>query len=222
MTMTDSRPTTRFRAAADPVWQRQLQHPLVRGIADGSLDPDRFAMWLAQDYRYLIDYARVFAMGVARAPDLATMSQFATLLHDTLHVEMRLHRELCAEFGIAPEALEEGEMHQTTRGYVDFLIRTATIGSYAELLGALLPCMWGYSWIGQELAKLPPSPDRRYRAWIVSYADPDFARLAEWCRALTDDACEGLPERALIRVEQAFLTSSRYELAFWEMACSEG
>ena len=44
------------------------------------------------------------------------------------------------------------------------------------------------------------------------------AELAVWCRSLTDRLAFGLPPATLDRMRDAFLTSSRYELAFWQMA----
>jgi len=38
-----------LRADADALWQAQLDHPFVRGIADGSLPLDRFRFWVRQD-----------------------------------------------------------------------------------------------------------------------------------------------------------------------------
>jgi thiaminase/transcriptional activator TenA len=217
MTLT---PSARFRQTADSIWEEQHLHPFVRGIGDGSLDADRFGFWLRQDYLFLIDYSRLFATAVLRAPDLDAMTRFAALLHETLTREMDLHRSRVAGFGITEADLEQEAKAPTTQGYTDFMLRTATTGDYAELLGALLPCMWGYSDIGIRLAARGLPEDERYRAWIASYADPEFAELAIWCRELTDEACAGLPEAALARAESAFLTSSRYELAFWEMAWS--
>ena len=205
-----------LRRLVDPIWVAQREHPLVRGIGDGTLDPAIFGHWLRQDYLYLIDYSRVFAYAVVRAPDLATMQVFARLLQETLHQEMDLHRSYVAEFGITVEDLEREEPAPITRGYVDFLLRTAATGDYAELLGAVLPCMWGYSWLGRELAAAGLPDDERYARWIAMYASPEFAELAEWCRRLLNRACDGLAAASLKRVEDAFLTSSRYELAFWE------
>jgi thiaminase/transcriptional activator TenA len=212
--------TDHLRQLADPIWRAQHEHPFVRGIGDGTFDPDRFAHWLRQDSLFLIDYARLFAAAALRAPDLGAMTRFATLLHETLTREMGLHRSYVGGFGITAADLERETKAPTTQGYTDFLIRTATTGDYAELLGALLPCMWGYSEIGTELARRGMPAEPRCRAWIETYADPEFAELARWCRDLTDTACDGLPAAALERVEAAFLTSSRYELAFWEMAWS--
>jgi thiaminase/transcriptional activator TenA len=211
----------RFRQAADPIWESQHRHPFVCGIGDGSLDAERFGFWLRQDYLFLMDYSRLFATAVLRAPDLEAMTRFAALQHETLTREMDLHRSYVAGFGITEGDLEREAKAPTTQGYTDFLLRTATTGDYTELLGALLPCMWGYSEIGLRLAERGLPHDERYRAWIESYADPEFAELARWCRELTDDACANLPEMAIVRAESAFLTSSRYELAFWEMAWSE-
>ncbi len=50
------------------------------------------------------------------------------------------------------------------------------------------------------------------------YSSREFAELAEWCRELVDHLAAGLPELDLRKMEVAFLTSSRYEWQFWEMA----
>jgi thiaminase (transcriptional activator TenA) len=214
-TMTTS---ARFRQSADAIWQAQHDHPFVHGIGDGTLDPERFGCWLRQDWLFLIDYARLFGAAVMRAPDLESMTTFAGLLHGILHTEMDLHRSYVAGFGVSLEDLDQETKAPTTQGYTDYLLRTATTGDYAELLGALLPCIWGYNEIAQRLAERSLPADARYRAWIETYTSDEFTRLAAWCRELTDAACAGLPANALRRAEAAFVTSSRYELAFWEMA----
>lgn len=210
--------STRLRALAEPIWQAQHDHPFVRGIGDGTLDPDKFGYWLRQDYLYLIDYARVFAYAAIRSPDLETMTRFSSLMQATLTDEMALHRSYVAEFGITEADLEAEQIAPTTRGYTDFLLRVAATGDYTELIGALLPCTWGYSEVGLTLMARGLPDEERYARWITLYASPEFADLAAWCRSLLDTICDGLPPTAMARVEDAFLTSSRYELAFWEMA----
>lgn len=213
--------STRFRKAADAIWEAQHAHPFVRGIGDGTLDPERFGFWLRQDYLYLIEYSRLFGAAVLRSPDLPTMTRFAELLRGIMVTEMDLHRSYVAGFGITEADLLAETKAPTCQAYTDFLLRTATTGDYAELLGALLPCLWGYSEIGMRLAERGKPEDERYRAWIEMYSSDEFTRLATWGRELTDTACHGLPEAALRRAEEAFVTSSRWELAFWEMAWSK-
>jgi thiaminase/transcriptional activator TenA len=209
--------TDRLHALAEPIWEAQHAHPFVRGIGDGTLDLDKFKFWVRQDYLFLIDYARLLAMAVVKSPDLPTMRRFAELVQATLDVEMELHRAYAAEFGISAEELESETKAPTTQAYTDFLLRTAT-GDYIELLAALLPCFWSFCEIGLRMAEGPGPADERHRKWIDMYSSPEFVELAEWCRGLVDRVAEGLPEDALRRMEEAFLISSRYELAFCEMA----
>ena len=206
-----------LRAAADPIWQAQHQHALVRGIGDGTVDLERFERWVRQDYLFLIDYCRLFALAAARAPDLATLRRFAELLQATAVTEMDLHRSYAAEFGISAEELEDEEPSPVTRAYTDFLLRTAALGDYAELAAALLPCMWGFSEIGQRLAERGRPADPRCAAWIDAYASAEFAELAVWCRALVDELAAGAGPATRARMREAFLASSRHELAFWDV-----
>jgi thiaminase/transcriptional activator TenA len=213
--------SARLRQLAEPVWQAQHSHPFVRGIGDGSLALERFQFWIRQDYLFLIEYCRLFGLAAARAPDLATLARFADLLQATARTEMSLHRSYAAEFGISDEDLEREEMAPATRAYTDFLIRVAATGDFAELVAALLPCMWGFSEIGQRLAAGGRPGDHRYAAWIETYASPDFAELARWCRELLDRLAADAGEETRRRMAAAFITSSRYELAFWESAWTE-
>lgn len=210
--------STQLRAAAHDIWEAQHAHPFIIGISDDTLELDRFQFWLRQDYLYLIDYARLFGVGMSRAPDLATITTLAQLGHEILHTEMDLHRSYAAEFGILREELESDIKSPTCQGYTDFLLRTATIGDFPELMGALLPCLWGYAEVGERLARTSVAEGGRYQAWIEMYASDEFQQLGAWGRSVTDTVCEGLPASAMRRVEEAFLTSSRYELAFWQMA----
>jgi thiaminase/transcriptional activator TenA len=200
-----------------PYVERQLGHPTVRGIADGTLDEGRFRAWLAQDYLFLLDYVRLFALAAARAPDAATLGRLVDLAHSTLHEELSLHRSYAARFGLTETALERTAKSRACAAYTDFLLRTAALASFAEIVAALLPCMWGYSELGRAMAArgLPAEP--RYRQWIETYADPGFAELAGWCADLLDQAAEGLGRVHLEACERAFVTALEHELAFWDV-----
>src|SRR5262245_3515190 len=210
--------STHLRRVADPVWRAQHEHPFVRGIGDGSLDLERFRHWVRQDYRFLVEYCRLFGLAAARAPDLATLVRFADLLQATARTEMDLHRAYAAELGIAHDGLDREPTERPARAYAVFRVRVAAPGDFEELAAALLPCMWGFSEIGQALAArgLPSEP--RYAKWIRMYADTEFAALARWCRELVDRLATGADDATRRRMEDAFLTSSRYEYLFWEMA----
>lgn len=213
--------TDELRAAAAPIWDAQLEHPFVRGIGDGTLAPERFRHYVRQDYLFLVEYTRLLALATARAPSLELMERFAELARSIVHDEMALHRSYAADWGIAPEELEAERPTATTRAYTDFLLRSATLGDYGELVAALLPCMWGYSDLGRALAARGKPDAELYARWIDSYAGDDFATLARWGREACDAAAEGLAPSRREPMREAFLTSARYELAFWEASWRE-
>jgi thiaminase/transcriptional activator TenA len=207
-----------LRQAAADVWEAQLEHPFVRGISDGTLDPERFRFYVRQDYLFLIEYGRLLALACARAPRLELMERFAELAQSTLRTEMDLHRAYAADWGISRKELERERPHTATRAYTDFLLRTAALGDFGELVAALLPCMWGYSELGQRLAQERRPTDERYTRWIEMYSGEEFAKLARWCREVCDEAAAGAAEETRRRMQDAFLASSRNELEFWESA----
>ena len=55
----------RMRKAADLVWEEGYQQPFIRELGEGTLQRERFAFYLLQDFRYVYDYARVHALGLA-------------------------------------------------------------------------------------------------------------------------------------------------------------
>ena len=65
---------------------------------------------------------------------------------------MDLHRQFAQRWGISAEELESTTTAPATDAYCDFLLRTAALGDFAELVAAVLPCMWSYSEIGSRLA----------------------------------------------------------------------
>jgi thiaminase/transcriptional activator TenA len=205
--------TDELRAAAEPIWAAQHGHPFVRGIGVGDLDPERFRHYVRQDYLFLVDFARLLALGCARAPGVAEMTRFARLAASVLESELALHRSYAAEWEIPEAELEAEEPTATTRAYTDFLLRTAALGDYGELLAALLPCMWGYHELAAALLARGRPEHELYARWLDEYAGDEFGELAAWCRALTDEAAASA-DRA--RMTEAFLSSSRHELAFWE------
>jgi thiaminase/transcriptional activator TenA len=206
-----------LRAAAADIWEAQHGHPFVRGVGDGTLPVERFAHYVRQDYLFLIEYARMLALGAARATDVETMRRFAELAQAILVEEMELHRAFAREFGITEAQLEAEPPAPATQAYTDFLVRTAALADLGELAAALLPCMWGFSEIGQRLAQPERPADARYAAWIEMYADQDFEELAAWCRGLVDRLGAAAGDDGRARMTAAFVTCSRYELAFWEM-----
>lgn len=202
-----------------PIWKQNHQHPFVQGMGDGTLHPGRFRFYMVQDYLYLIEYAKVFAIGAVKADDVATMGRFAALLSGTLNEEMDLHRQYASRFGITEEELEAAKPSPVTLAYTHYMLHAAQNGTLADVMAAVLPCAWSYWEIGKELSKRPGAADHElYGEWIRMYASEEFGQLAQWCIDLMDEQAEGKSERERARLEDIFLNTTRFEYMFWDMA----
>src|SRR4051794_41328779 len=92
------------------------------------------------------------------------MRRFSALAQSVLETEMALHRQFAARWGVTAEQLEAERTAPATDAYCDFLLRTAALGDFAELVAALLPCMWSYAEIGgRPAAARPPGHHRHPR-----------------------------------------------------------
>lgn len=98
MTMTE-----RLLEATKEIWDGYNETPFVKGIADGSLDHEKFKYYMMQDYLYLLDYTKVFSIGTAKAKNLDAMRLFAGYIHSILDGEMDIHRAYMTRLGIAKE-----------------------------------------------------------------------------------------------------------------------
>ncbi|MFC7042585.1 thiaminase II [Halonotius sp. GCM10025705] len=205
--------------AGESIWQAQKSHPFVVELADGSLDRAAFEHWVKQDYRYLQDYARLWALAGTKAREETTMTDLLGIAHNILDTEMDLHRSFAADYGISQEALEATEKAPTCVAYTNFLLRTAYEGSLAEIAAALYPCMQGYLDIADHMAEVADDT-HAYTPFIETYTGDEFRDDVAWGRAFVDDCWEQYPgEREAM--EEAFLMSAKLEYRFWEMAYSE-
>jgi len=207
-----------MRKKSDRLWNAIFQHPFVLGIGDGTLTRDRFEFYLKQDYVYLIDFSRLFALASAKAPVYQEMGYFATLLNATLNMEMELHRKTCASFGIGAAELEKTEKSMITSAYTNLLIRTCYEGNLTDILAVLLPCAAGYVEIGQRLKSQGLPENTFYQDWINTYSSSEFADLTQW---LINKMNEYAGDASKIQAERWFdlyRSSARFEYLFFEMS----
>lgn len=212
----------RLHQKLQPIWRQNHNHPFVKGMGDGTLDKDKFRFYMVQDYLYLIDYAKVFALGAVKANDLETMGKFAALLDSTLNMEMELHRQYAARFGISREELEQAQPSPITLAYNHYMLSVSQTGNLPEVLAAVLPCAWSYWEIGKELNEISGASEHEfYGNWIQMYSSEEFGQVAIWCIELLDQHTAGKTEAELDKLEEIFLNTTRFEYMFWDMAYKE-
>ena len=209
----------RLHDAAAPIWENCLKHPFVTGIGDGTLSVEKFRYFMLQDYLYLFDYARVFALGVVKARDPRLMRIFAANVDTILGGEMEIHRTYMARLGITEEQVFAVKPALDNLSYTNYMLSVASTGGPAEIVASILACSWSYAEIGQALARIPGAAEHPfYGEWIRGYASDSYAATNHSLIELMDALAAGASGEQMARLTDIFVNCSRYELGFWDMS----
>lgn len=212
--------TSRLLAAVKDIWAQYQRHPFVLGIQNGDLDRDKFRYYILQDYLYLIDYAKCFAIGMAKAESPETMRLFARYIETLTGGEMDIHRGYMGRYGITREEVNAAKAALDNLSYTSYMLRIAYEGGETEILTAILSCAYSYEVIAKNIVKNNPASIGRpfYGEWVRGYASDEYARKNTELIQTLDRLTEPCGEQQLRRLRDIFTVCSRYELAFWEMA----
>ena len=210
----------RLKIASAREWGGYTQHPFTDAMGDGSLPQAAFKYYLVQDYLFLIEFARAYALAIYKSQELADMRDAAAGLSAILDVEMNLHVTLCANWGLSAASLEQTSAAPETLAYTRYVLDTGMRGDLLALYVALAPCVVGYAEIGARLASrvVTDKSANPYSLWIDEYAGPAYQEIATnaLVRLETLSMRYATPAREteLIRI---FREATRLETAFWEM-----
>jgi thiaminase (transcriptional activator TenA) len=189
-------------------------------LADGTLPDAAFLTYLVQDYLFLIEFARAYALAVYKAPRLDDMRDAATGLSAILDVEMNLHVKLCAGWGLSAGDLEEAPPAAEMLAYTRYVLDAGMRGDLLALKVALAPCVIGYAEIATRLAARQGAlgDTNPYRVWIEEYAGAPYQHVAAKARAHLDRLAElyvtPAREAELLAI---FSEATRLETDFWQM-----
>jgi thiaminase/transcriptional activator TenA len=203
-------------AGIEDIYARILEHPFLDGLCTGELDEAAFAFYVVQDAHYLREYARALSVCAARAPDEPSIAMFATHAAEAIAVERELHESFFVSLGISETDVAATPVAPTNLAYCSYLLSSAYGGSFAEALGAVLPCYWIYREVGVELLRRG-SPQPLYARWIETYGGEEFGAVVQAVLDLCDRLGPTLSEADRAAAAARFAVTARYEWMFWEM-----
>lgn len=212
--------TERLLAAAKDIWAAYNEHPFVLGIQNGTLAREKFKYYIVQDYLYLEEYAKVFAIGIAKAKSLDTMRLFSRQVNFLTEGEMDIHRGYMGAFTVSQEELAATPRALDNLSYTSYMLRVAYEEGEAEILAAILSCAYSYEVIARKIVERNPTAIDHpfYGDWIRGYADPHYSESNRLLLDMTDKLTRHYTEQQLQHLTDIFVACSRYELAFWELA----
>ncbi len=208
----------RWREQA-PEWHAYTHHPFVEGLRDGTLPRENFLHYLRQDYIFLINFARGWALAAAKADTLAEFQAAAATVQALAHDEMPLHVQICAREGIDTATLEATEEASANLAYTRYVLEGGYSGDFLDLLAGFAPCVLGYGEIGHRLR----GSGGPYAEWIDTYGGDSYQALCHDVGTLIDSALihrlgpewAGLPRAH--QLASRFATATRLEVGFWQM-----
>ncbi len=210
----------RLRAAAGDSWQAYTHHAFVAGIADGTLPEAAFRHYLAQDYLFLIHFARAYALAVYKADRLDDMRAAVGSVDAILNREMALHVEYCRGWGLTEEEMAAVPEDNACMAYTRFVLERGMAGDLLDLQVALAPCVVGYGEIASRLAADPATrtDGNPYTPWIEMYAGDDYQDGTREAIATLDRLAERRGGEARFdALAHTFHAATRLEVGFWQM-----
>ncbi len=212
--------TDRLYESARDIWEGYHQHPFVTGIGDGTLPPEKFRFFMVQDYLYLYEYSRLFALGVVKAKDHDLMRTFSEMTDSTLNGEMKTHQNYMARLNISRQDIASAKMSLVNSSYTNYMLSIGYSGDVLDILVAVLSCAWSYEKIGNRLTRVyPQSTDHPlYGEWVRSYISEDYRRIVRENIDLVNAYGKDISPERYAHLEDIFIRCSRYEGQFWEMS----
>ena len=208
----------RLRRDAASEWRAYIAHPFVKALGRGTLPQAWFQNFLIQDYLYLIQYARGYALAGYKSESLSELVAANRTMTALLEVEMPLHVSYCRDWGISQAELEGAPPDLRMTAYANFFLERGSSGDRLDLEIALAPCLMGYAEIAQDLLADPETvlEGNPYEPWIRSYSGAEYR--ATVAQAIVDLDAFGKSRGADARYASllsTFKTASLLEAQFW-------
>lgn len=201
-------------------WDDYTNHAFVRGLADGSLPEAAFRHYLAQDYLFLIHFARAYGLAVYKSETLEDMRAAAGAISAIVDVEMDLHVKYCADWGLTEAEMATVPEDPACMAYTRFVLERGMAGDIMDLHTALSPCAVGYGVIGKKLADDPGTKreGNPYLSWIEMYSGAEYLDLVAGAISQLDRLSESRGGEARFDgLAKDFRAATVLESGFWQM-----
>ena len=198
--------------AVRPLWDRMLSHPFLIRTRDGQIPPKVFVTWMRQDYLFVEAAIPFMAALLAKGP-VEHWEPLSRVIA-ALQKELKLFEERADAVGVN---LREGPASFTCHAYIQFLLNTAYQRSYAEGYTVLYAAEKAYhdSWKVVRDGLHAESP---WMPFVENWAGEAFASYVAYLEGELNRLAAEAGEAERARMAELFEITTKYEIAFWEMA----
>lgn len=212
-------PFDRIVEASADDWRAYIAHAFVRGMADGTLPEASFRHYLKQDYLFLVHFARAWGLAVYKSRNMAELRQGLDILKAIVDLEMGLHIDWCAEWGVSEADLGQLQEARATMAYTRYVLDAGASGDLLDLHVALAPCVVGYADVANWVLQQPflKRDDNPYMRWVEMYASEEFQEAAQLERDWLNQRLAGVTPQRFEQLSRIFRDATRLEADFWQM-----
>ncbi|MDO4594518.1 MAG: thiaminase II [Tissierellia bacterium] len=202
------------------IWEKCYNHPFLRELGEGVLDKDKFKFYLIQDYHYLLEYAKVYALAVVKTDDNKLAELFTKNQEYLLLGERKLHLEYMKKFNVTDEQLKNTPSSLLNKAYTANMFDVGIKGDLCQLLATVFPCAWTYGDFGKRLKQeFKGNLENNYfKSWIETYSSDEFNDGYEWFFDTMDNLVADKDDNYKKKIIDIFRSSVEFEYLFWQMA----
>lgn len=199
---------------AQPIYEKILELPFLKSMADGTLDIEKFQFYIKQDSIYLEHFGRVLAYIGAKSNHINHALTYMRFAENAIVVENALHESFFKDYSITNKGIIQPVCHH----YIHYLKSLAGFEPVEIATAATLPCFWIYMKVGQYIIKTAKINNNPYTKWINTYASDDFKTGVKQAITICDIIADETTEDIRTKMTESFLMASHFEYEFWRAA----
>lgn len=201
-------------------WDYGLNHKFLEEMGLGTLKFEKFQYYLIQDYYYLLEFTKIFAILAKKTNEEYLLEKFVEIQYETLFSELSLHKEYMKKFNISRERFNSTEVSIWNKAYTQNMFYVAENNTCLEGLVTVLPCAWTYYEYAKKIKEVYSDylEGNIFGSWINMYSDDSFYNSFVWIIEEIDRRAESIGEAHKMQLIQIFKDSLCFENKFWDMA----
>ncbi|SDZ57139.1 thiaminase (transcriptional activator TenA) [Jannaschia faecimaris] len=179
--MADVRLSDRILDRCAPVLNTMLEHRFVEDVCADAVPADVFDRYLAYEGAFVDTAISIFALAVARAPDIESRRHLIGVLDALANVQISYFETQFA----ARDVGWDTKLHPQAAIFRDGMAELAANGSFLDIVTAMFAAEWMYwSWCRRAISL--PISNSDLRAWVALHTEDDFAEQALWLKNAID------------------------------------
>ncbi|WP_343246513.1 hypothetical protein [Diplocloster hominis] len=192
--------------------------PHMQDILKGTMPYEKFRFQIKQNYQYLLDYTRCWAVGFSKCSCFAEMEEWYQIVKNTMEGTVMVNRDFWAEqVGVSLEEMDAVMEAPAKRSYTAFQLMCAEQGGLAECMMALFPCNILYRFFGEDLLPKCLLPeDNMYYQWLAFYVSEAYLNKTDNEIRMVNRLCRNKTEREQAKLLEIFAAGCNYEILQWQ------